>query len=287
MSIPINIASSLNYNNSILTKVAKITEPLNKNFGISTFTYIRLFENKMFRISNNTKWSNYYIKNQLYELDYQDSCQEYISKMGNNNSLLAICNPKAKVVDCMRNHDVYHGMSIYKKFNNYIEVYNFATSSERSEIINFYLNNSTLFERFITYFKNKANCLRDYNDNNKLICRKNNLLLPNNLNYEANKYNFIVMTTLDKINISNVTVKITRREAECLYLLSQGKCIKEIAKVLNISPRTAECYITHLKEKLNCRFKDELIKNFQDELQEYYKAEMDQIFYQIKTFNHS
>lgn len=57
---------------------------------------------------------------------------------------------------------------------------------------------------------------------------------------------------IDGIHLSN-------RETLCLYYTIHGKTAKEIAKELSISYRTVEIHLAHIKEKLNCHSKSELI----------------------------
>jgi DNA-binding CsgD family transcriptional regulator len=53
---------------------------------------------------------------------------------------------------------------------------------------------------------------------------------------------------------------LSERQTECLFFLLRGKTAKEIAKILNISPRTTECHLEEIKYKLNCATKSELIE---------------------------
>ena len=55
-------------------------------------------------------------------------------------------------------------------------------------------------------------------------------------------------------------VKLSKRESECLYYLSKGRTIKDIAKFLKISHRTVEDYIGNIKSKLNW-FSNDLLNN--------------------------
>ena len=54
--------------------------------------------------------------------------------------------------------------------------------------------------------------------------------------------------------------RLPERQSECLFYLLRGKTAKEIAKLLNLSPRTVESYIEQIKFKLNCRTKSDLIE---------------------------
>lgn len=46
--------------------------------------------------------------------------------------------------------------------------------------------------------------------------------------------------------------KLSPREKECLYWISQGKTIEEISMILEIKYGTVIGYVRNLKEKLNC-----------------------------------
>ena len=48
------------------------------------------------------------------------------------------------------------------------------------------------------------------------------------------------------------SLKLTKREIDCIRLLAIGKSAKEIACYLRISHRTAEGYINNIKYKLQC-----------------------------------
>ena len=52
---------------------------------------------------------------------------------------------------------------------------------------------------------------------------------------------------------------LSSRQLECLFFLVRGKTAKEIARILNLSPRTAEYHIEQLKFKFSCTTKSQLI----------------------------
>lgn len=54
-------------------------------------------------------------------------------------------------------------------------------------------------------------------------------------------------------------IKLSTREAECLFFILRGKTAKQIGRYLGISPRTVEEYIQTLKKKFNAQNKYELI----------------------------
>jgi len=54
--------------------------------------------------------------------------------------------------------------------------------------------------------------------------------------------------------------KLTPRQREVLQLLAEGHSAKEIAKILHISPRTAEFHKYRMMEELNCKTSAELVR---------------------------
>jgi DNA-binding CsgD family transcriptional regulator len=53
---------------------------------------------------------------------------------------------------------------------------------------------------------------------------------------------------------------LSKRQIQCLHYLMENNSIKEIARKLELSPRTVEHYLESVKCKLNCRTRIELIK---------------------------
>ncbi len=53
---------------------------------------------------------------------------------------------------------------------------------------------------------------------------------------------------------------LTFREAQCAYYLYQGKTIRKVAAILNVSSRTVETHVNNLKIKIGCRKKSDLIE---------------------------
>ncbi|MEM1244541.1 MAG: LuxR C-terminal-related transcriptional regulator [Pseudomonadota bacterium] len=84
----------------------------------------------------------------------------------------------------------------------------------------------------------------------KSILAELSRLIGNLKNYKDQ--NFLVQ------NDSNS--KLTRRQQECLYYLLRGNTIREIAKNLNLSARTIETHMVHIKNIFAVRTKSQLIE---------------------------
>lgn len=60
------------------------------------------------------------------------------------------------------------------------------------------------------------------------------------------------------------SVYLSGQQKACAKLLLKGLTSKQIAKRLNLSYRTVEAYVNHLKNKLNCQNKTELVLKLQE-----------------------
>lgn len=62
--------------------------------------------------------------------------------------------------------------------------------------------------------------------------------------------------------LANPKETLTKRELDCLIMLSQGKTAKETARVYNISHRTVETHLENIKLKFDVRKKTEVLSIF-------------------------
>ncbi len=72
---------------------------------------------------------------------------------------------------------------------------------------------------------------------------------------------FIQQNSAYFVKISNSDIRLTKRQFECLQCLLDGNSIKETARKLFISPRTAQEYLDVVRQKAGCRNKLELLRD--------------------------
>lgn len=63
---------------------------------------------------------------------------------------------------------------------------------------------------------------------------------------------------IDELEIIN-DIKFTIKEIDVVSALINGKSIKSIAALLNLSPKTVETHLRNIKQKLNCSSKETVI----------------------------
>jgi DNA-binding CsgD family transcriptional regulator len=64
------------------------------------------------------------------------------------------------------------------------------------------------------------------------------------------------------LNSTVIPSILSERESLCVYHLCKGYTMKEIAKMVGLSPKTVETYIDRAKQKLHCQNKAELIARY-------------------------
>ncbi len=77
--------------------------------------------------------------------------------------------------------------------------------------------------------------------------------------FKLNKSICNMQKTFYTVLNQDVTILLTKRQIECLSLMTLGKTSKEIARSLGISFRTVQDHIQNIKIKANVQYSKELI----------------------------
>lgn len=126
-------------------------------------------------------------------------------------------------------HSVAHGLTIVQQHGDYCDFFVFTSAPNNPQINNFYLNHKDLFTRFIADFYNS-------------IAPEMPELLRHKIFVPAN-------TCQSKHDL----ITLSPRQEECAHLMLDGLTTKEIARSLNLSPRTVQEYIDLMKVKFDAR----------------------------------
>lgn len=167
------------------------------------------------------------------------------------------------------NQAVYDYQTIFKLnypiycfdiYPEYFDLFIYAAKGQSSNIINSYLNNMDVLEKFKFYFKEKAEKLIKQTEQHMLLIPKNMQSNINSIvntqkleNYFDNKIKHY------KLEGKYKNITLTKREVETFICIAQGYTIKEAAKLMNISHRTAETYINNARNKLHITKKSEIL----------------------------
>ena len=135
-------------------------------------------------------------------------------------------------------------------------------------IVNVYLNNLDMLDRFVLFFNDRAERLLKKAERTKII-------LPGKL-YQQSEEKIhtspaladMIEGVINEMQIKKYRIKhekyqhikLSSRELDCIFLYQDGKTAKETARELNISQRTVETYFENIKNKLSCYSKDQVLQ---------------------------
>jgi DNA-binding CsgD family transcriptional regulator len=249
----------------LLTSVPYIKEicfPLKKYFNISYFGYVKTYlDNTHLALSTSAEWMTCFYENFHNKAIIHKTMDAYQS----GEFLWSQFSNSMTVQVAQNQFDIAHGIMIIKKNDDFCEFFGFATDKSNYKIENWYLRNMDVLDRFCLYFKEAAGSLIKKAENDRFI-------LPSQSNKKKSLYQTpkIILRNLDaRLSFFNEIstespYRLSKRQLQCLYYLSRGKTLKEIAKILNLSSKTVEHYLEITKSKLKCSKRSELIEIFLD-----------------------
>jgi DNA-binding CsgD family transcriptional regulator len=242
-----------------------ILKPL-KRIGILYFTYMRNYlDCTQLYLSNQSEWVRAYYDLKLYETSqFQHGPDSYQS----GKVVWPIQSDLPVYQYARENLKSDHGITIIKKSEKYTEFYFFSSSLDNYNILNVYLNNLDMLDRFVLFFNDRAERLLKKAEKTKII-------LPGQL-YQQNEEKIhtnpsladMIDGVINEMQIKKYrikhekyrNVKLSSRELDCIFLYQEGKTAKETARELNISQRTVETYFENIKNKLSCYSKDQVMQ---------------------------
>jgi DNA-binding CsgD family transcriptional regulator len=268
--------SAIQYNQQNLEKINSICAPLKDYFGINYFGYWRVFNDGRYILVSNNRCFQEVIAcyDFCFRSEYFSEMTQYLYKKELYKKMWPN-NVKDGAIKILQENGLYNGFNIIREKEETIETYFFATDKARPLIKEFYLNNSAVLEEFISYFHKMGYDLCDPSDVRKQgispYLRKTYPYIENifegvNL-WEKKKleFNLLINSKLQE-EIKEVTRRnyLSPREFQCLTHISTGKTAKEIALILNISPRTVETHVDKIRLKTTCNTQKEIIQWFED-----------------------
>ena len=248
---------------TLSSEVEQICKPLFTCFEISFFNYVRIFyDGQRLSLSNRSDWLEHYYNNQFQNRTVFKPSKE----MMQDRYFLwdsADC-PIVQVAG--EEFNIAHGFTLIVPKDTYCEFFHFATDRKNIGLTNFYVNNVDIFERFATFFLEQGEDLikkpKPYMPTEIIQQVKSlkDINIVNKIMGTRDKFFNDTIIKKCKFKIHNRDILLSRREIECIAGLLSGKTMKEIGKILFLSPRTVECYLRSIKGKLDCHTKSELIK---------------------------
>lgn len=246
-----DIGNSDHFFYSSSPEINEIIKPLTDFFGLSSFVYQKNFlDGSEIRLSNQPKWIHHFYANKLYQKSVFETHPQRFEK----THIIWAALPQHKgVLKEAREFNIDHGITFVEPCSDGCEFFFIGTTSDKPEVMAHYLNNIDILERFLVYFRDKAAPLIKE-------AHQHRLTIPNKF-IEAPQTNLIGnfdrSAFLQAINIKH---PFTPREIACIELLLKGYTLKMIAQELDISVRTVETHLDHIKNKVGVSSKAALVK---------------------------
>lgn len=256
--------------------MADICKPLKNHFDIDYFAvqfeFINWETNKIENVSlwnsstNFDTFYDYYKSIGNYKIDITTTLRQY----HNYHGKFLVDTPEVAAF-AQKNYNIFNTLRKTEKINNEEWIrYCFATSSNDSKYLNFYLNNQDLLNKFILYFKDRAAPLikkarsgpafiEEMTNQPGKDARVNVVGATQSFDNRSEFIKVIEPKHQRILNKNGEIVSVPNAEMECLKLLARGRSAKEIANILNISSRTVESNFTISKQRLQCFSRKDLL----------------------------
>lgn len=250
-----------NYNTILAEDISSLCTSLNA-IGITFFHYMQRFnDNSRIHLSNIPEWVEHFYEQNFHLSGVLQGRNNFYEHDG--CFLWSTLKDQSIYQDCREYFNIDYGITIFKKNADSVEFFHFGTCRDKPEMVNFYLTNMDMLYRFIAYFKSNAHFLLEKARKNRIRLSAYNKIPDNDdlnvvLGMRASAHDIKIKKYI--LCLNNEKIIFSKREVDCLLGLLEGKQASQIGAKLYISKRTVETHFDHIRQKLRCRNKAELIK---------------------------
>lgn len=229
-----------------------ICQPL-KTLGITYFSQAHIDEQGRFSaLGLEPAYIKLYLEKHYYHYDIH-MAQSNMNEQYVIWDSLELKNETQALEDIFRSFNYGHTFTIMQQNGKTKDYFHFATQLGNVSINDCYLSHLELLKTFILYYKEK---IAEHKELKKGLEIKFELPKQQSGFQVANTFPFDQHHFKANLEIERFYIDteryITKRELECLYWLSMGKTLEEIAVILTITLRTVKAHIRNIKEKFDC-----------------------------------
>lgn len=242
--------------------ISDLCLPLLK-LNIAYFAHVRITHDKKFSaISNNPMFAMQYLKNKFYMADVhmldETKFGEFFVWDG-----IQFKGEAARLCNLADEMGLFYPFTIIEKNSQGIDYYHFASNTTNKQINQTYIANLDLLKLFISYFKENVSQSKalskayqftfDVNSAPKTSFEDDSII------YDRSDFIQSIHSGKKQSRLQIDSVLLSMRQSEILRQVVRGKTMKEISRVMNLSPRTVGHYFDTIKNKLNVSSRSELI----------------------------
>jgi DNA-binding CsgD family transcriptional regulator len=174
--------------------------------------------------------------------------------------------PNCPAMEIYKEYGMWNGITVSKVSKDYTELYWFTKQNAEDGWHKLFIRNKPFLLKFIKYFNAHKKILHFSEDN----FEQNTFRLSTSFNTQLAKSGYAKLEmppVKDMMNIIHRNVylinkchnRLSNREVEVLSIICDGFTYKTIARKLNISVKTIQHHVEHIKSKTGLHFKEELI----------------------------
>lgn len=241
-------------------EIAEICSPLRK-LNITYFGHVKIDAGKKFAaLGNNPLFTEHYLKNKYYMTDIHMVDEKKFGKFFVWDGIQFTGQSAQMCHEAAEYFDIHNPFTIIQRNSNgSIDYYHFANNSSRKQINQAYLANLDLLNLFILYYKEQIRqskaLMKAYDFTIDVKHAPTVEFEDSSLTYDRSQF----MQQIDNnMRLEIGGVMLSKRQSQLLQFFMAGKTIKEIAKILNLSPRTVGHYFETVKHKLDVTTRSEL-----------------------------
>lgn len=265
---------ALNRNSTACDQIKELCGELFRNTPISWFGYARFYRNREFMLAmSDSKVQEFFLSNNYHIAEFGHRKYDDLPNGSFFANLLTSTEAEVEMhLEIKRRFGLDNFVGVFRKNDNYCDIYNFAADIKHSDLPNFYLNNIYLLEKYIDIFENPMKKILHSNSVSRILIPETVVDTDFNVtDHRIHNFSDIVANTIsaDELDDSPIAKRsdlvlgrLTQRELDCVRYIVRGYTSKEIAKELSLSFRTVENYCERIKTKLGCRRKQDIIVRY-------------------------
>jgi DNA-binding CsgD family transcriptional regulator len=231
-----------------------------EKIGILGVFYTRIYpDGTCINLANNAGWTTLYFE-QLLKGAYanKDVVDQCFANSGASLWALNLTNP---IWQDGRHFSLGNGITISKDTEDFQEFIGFYAAADNNSINHFYINHLDKIKNMREHFLSQASHLIKQAEKERLLLARP-VFSPELNKQQAVHYKKSIIPNDQSDKNTSVLIDLPPQRRQCLTHLANGKSSKQIARTMNLSPRTVDHYLHILRQELGCRSSRELMTTY-------------------------
>ena len=160
--------------------------------------------------------------------------------------------PKSYDKTFFQRYNIFEGLTFVNRYSGYFDMIGFTFPDFNFDIITYYVNNIWRFESFAKKFRNSAE--KYFREMGEVrVTPPQNLIDPNlgNMFEDMGPKKY-------RLRTAEIDIFLTPQERNCLMLFKARYSLKDMAREMEISPKSVETYLNRIKQKAGVEGREEL-----------------------------